>query len=155
MKKPFNSLLAETFEYVSKDFSAFSEQVSHHPPISAYHIEGKNYTSWGQTKGDTKFIFYSGGMMVQMQQEGNYYVKFHKYNDDFIIQKPNVDIYNIIIGTKYLDLSGKIKGLNRTNGQTLELKLKTKRWSTPSLIKGHASGSDGTKLFEVMGCWHD
>jgi len=44
-KKPFNPVLGETFEYVSEEFRYISEQVSHHPPISAYHIEGEGY--WG------------------------------------------------------------------------------------------------------------
>lgn len=35
--KPFNPMLGETFEYVrfDKEFRYVSEQVSHHPPISA------------------------------------------------------------------------------------------------------------------------
>lgn len=35
--KPFNPMLGETFEYVrlDKEYRYFSEQVSHHPPISA------------------------------------------------------------------------------------------------------------------------
>lgn len=33
--KPFNPLLGETYEYVTNDFSYLSEQVCHHPPITA------------------------------------------------------------------------------------------------------------------------
>ena len=33
--KPFNPLLGETWEYKHKDFKIVTEQVSHHPPISA------------------------------------------------------------------------------------------------------------------------
>ena len=39
--KPFNPLLGETFEYKTKDWKYVSEQVSHHPPISAAHCESK------------------------------------------------------------------------------------------------------------------
>ena len=44
-KKPFNPLLGETFEYVDEKngFRFISEQVSHHPPISAGIGESKNY----------------------------------------------------------------------------------------------------------------
>ena len=40
--KPFNPLLGETFECVREDkgFTFVSEQVSHHPPISAAHAKG-------------------------------------------------------------------------------------------------------------------
>jgi oxysterol-binding protein 1 len=35
-KKPFNPMLGETYELVTEDYRFFSEQVSHHPPISAF-----------------------------------------------------------------------------------------------------------------------
>ena len=48
--KPFNPLLCETYECIREDkgFRFVSEQVSHHPPISACHAESDN------------FIFYQG-----------------------------------------------------------------------------------------------
>lgn len=49
MKKPFNPILGETFEFVSKDWRYMSEQVSHHPPITAYHVEGKGFTFSAQS----------------------------------------------------------------------------------------------------------
>ena len=41
LSKPFNPLLGETYEYVcvENDFRVCCEQVSHHPPISAYYSE--------------------------------------------------------------------------------------------------------------------
>ena len=36
-KKPFNPMLGETYELVTEDFKFISEQVSHHPPVSACH----------------------------------------------------------------------------------------------------------------------
>jgi hypothetical protein len=38
--KPFNPLLGETWEYDNGEVKIITEQVSHHPPISA----GKNIT---------------------------------------------------------------------------------------------------------------
>lgn len=46
-KKPFNPLLYETFEYIKDDLHYISEQVSHHPPISASLGETPNYKFWG------------------------------------------------------------------------------------------------------------
>jgi len=43
-KKPFNPILGETYEFVQKDWRYMSEQVSHHPPITAYHCEGKGFS---------------------------------------------------------------------------------------------------------------
>jgi len=44
LTKPFNPLLGETYELVTDEFRYFSEQVCHHPPRTAFHLEGKNYT---------------------------------------------------------------------------------------------------------------
>ncbi|XP_067418149.1 oxysterol-binding protein-related protein 3 isoform X5 [Emydura macquarii macquarii] len=46
--KPFNPVLGETYECVRDDkgFHFFSEQVSHHPPISACHAESVNFAFW-------------------------------------------------------------------------------------------------------------
>lgn len=41
--KPFNPLLGETFEFETKGFRCISEQVSHHPPVSAICCEHPNY----------------------------------------------------------------------------------------------------------------
>jgi hypothetical protein len=35
-KKPFNPILGETYEFVTKDYKYFAEQVSHHPPLTGY-----------------------------------------------------------------------------------------------------------------------
>lgn len=40
-RKPFNPILGETWQAVLSDgTSMFMEQISHHPPVSAFHMEG-------------------------------------------------------------------------------------------------------------------
>lgn len=58
-KKPFNPMLGETYELVTEDFRWISEQVSHHPPITAYYQEGRGYKINGFA--DTKSSFGFGG----------------------------------------------------------------------------------------------
>ena len=55
--KPFNPILGETYEYVTDEFEYLSEQVSHHPPITANYCRGKksNYVLWNNQKTNTKF----------------------------------------------------------------------------------------------------
>jgi len=43
-KKPFNPLLGETYELIEENkFKFIAEQVSHHPPISAFFAESNDY----------------------------------------------------------------------------------------------------------------
>lgn len=55
--KPFNPLLGETYEYVTKDFSFLSEQVSHHPPVTANYCRSNKglYSIHNNQKTNTKF----------------------------------------------------------------------------------------------------
>ena len=65
-KKPFNPLLGETFEYETPDFRLISEQVSHHPPISAFHAENENYMVWGHIRFKSKL----SGVSLDITTEG-------------------------------------------------------------------------------------
>jgi hypothetical protein len=50
--KPFNPLLAETYEYARPDkgYRFFIEQVSHHPPIGAAYAESKKWDYYVSTR---------------------------------------------------------------------------------------------------------
>ncbi|KAG7236388.1 hypothetical protein INR49_001023 [Caranx melampygus] len=58
--KPFNPVLGETYESQREDrgFCYISEQVSHHPPISACYAESENFTFWQDVQPDDHFQFY-------------------------------------------------------------------------------------------------
>ena len=53
--KPFNPLLGETFEYETEGMRFFSEQVSHHPPITSGHAEGPDWIYYGNLEVKTGF----------------------------------------------------------------------------------------------------
>jgi hypothetical protein len=58
MSKPFNPLLGETYELKNEGNAPFhfiSEQVSHHPPISALYIRGRNWTLTSNIEPQIKF----------------------------------------------------------------------------------------------------
>lgn len=58
MSKPFNPLLGETFELKMEGNTPFhyiAEQVSHHPPITAVHVTGRNWTLSANIEPKVKF----------------------------------------------------------------------------------------------------
>lgn len=58
MSKPFNPLLGETYELErggEAPFHYIAEQVSHHPPISALHARGQNWTLHSSVEPKVKF----------------------------------------------------------------------------------------------------
>lgn len=66
-KKPFNPHLGETYELVTEDFRFIGEQVSHHPPISAYIQQGKSYTVKGFFDTKSRFGFGGGKGLMEVQ----------------------------------------------------------------------------------------
>ena len=69
-KKPFNPLLGETYELVTKDVRFMSEQVSHHPPVSAYHQEGRGYMVDGFFESKSKLGIGTGKGKMQVKVFG-------------------------------------------------------------------------------------
>ena len=55
--KPFNPLLGETYELVNHEgnYCVVTEQVSHHPPVTALHAESDNWVFWEEYKLEIKF----------------------------------------------------------------------------------------------------
>uniref|UniRef100_A0A915K2Z2 Oxysterol-binding protein n=1 Tax=Romanomermis culicivorax TaxID=13658 RepID=A0A915K2Z2_ROMCU len=56
--KPFNPLLGETYECDRTEdlgWKAINEQVSHHPPTAAQHVEGRNWILWQEFTMSSKF----------------------------------------------------------------------------------------------------
>lgn len=54
-KKPFNSLLGETYELVTKEFRFISEQVGHHPPTTAFYMESPYFEQYSCQANTAKF----------------------------------------------------------------------------------------------------
>jgi len=48
-RKPFNPILGETYEIIQPNYRFVAEQVSHHPPVTAFHLEGPGYKLHGDT----------------------------------------------------------------------------------------------------------
>ena len=56
LNKPFNPILGETFDLeVPGKYRYHAEQVSHHPPISAYYLVGRGYKKYGTIEPQISF----------------------------------------------------------------------------------------------------
>lgn len=105
--KPFNPLLGETFELINDNYEFLSEQVSHHPPVSANYARGKksNYIYWNNQKTNTKF----NGKGMDLTHQYRTYVDLPDFKERYEIQNPQMSIHNLIVGTMYIDIGGTLK----------------------------------------------
>ena len=88
VKKPFNPLLGETYELVDEDYRYFAEQVSHHPPITAFAYEGKGFEVIGHNHMIQSFKFGGGTGTLHFDQCGRINIKFPEYGDNIYVGKP-------------------------------------------------------------------
>lgn len=106
--KLFNPLLGETYEcdrMTDMGWRLISEQVSHHPPILAQYVESKN--GWKisqQLQLESKFR----GKHVSACAVAFSRIDFEDTGRSFIFNRPNFNVYNIIFGKLYVDLTGEV-----------------------------------------------
>jgi oxysterol-binding protein-related protein 9/10/11 len=98
-------LLGETYELIIPGkFTFLSEQVSHHPPITAYINRGESgYTRYSTLRVKSKFT--KGNLLFNNQFKE--YIEFEPHNERFEFVPASKSIHNLILGTPYLELQGK------------------------------------------------
>ena len=151
--KPFNPLLGETFELQRDGFRLISEQVSHHPPVSALHCEHPQYHFWGCTEIKTVFR----GTYLLVHPAGPLHVKLISTGETFTWEKPNSSVHNIIFGKMYVDHHGEMAIANEQTGDLAKVVLKKKGWfdKDPHRVEGVICDALGAKCLTIEGKWSE
>lgn len=148
MKKPYNPILGEVFRArwtFNDGTEAFyvAEQVSHHPPISAYYYAnpGNKITIVGDLKPKSKFLGNSAATLMQ----GEIKVSFtNRPGEDYFITMPNVYARGILFGTMLMELGDvatvKCPTLDLVCSLDFKVKVKKERSSRSLTIVSTATG---------------
>ncbi|XP_074835014.1 oxysterol-binding protein-related protein 7 isoform X2 [Carettochelys insculpta] len=104
--KPFNPVLGETYECVRPDkgFRFISEQVCHHPPVSACHAESDNFIFWQDMKWKNKFW----GKSLEIIPVGTVNVQLPRCGDHFEWNKVTSCIHNILSSQRWIEHYGEV-----------------------------------------------
>jgi len=130
-RKPFNPLLGETYEIIQPEYRFVSEQVSHHPPVSAFFFEGPGY----EMSGDTVVNSFFRGSSLEFRAVGLQHLKLIESNEHFIIKRPDNSGNNLIIGTIYVDVHGTLEITNVTKNIKAVLNIHRQGWTSKNLQK--------------------
>ncbi|XP_003896233.3 oxysterol-binding protein-related protein 3 isoform X1 [Papio anubis] len=154
--KPFNPVLGETYECIREDkgFQFFSEQVSHHPPISACHAESRNFVFWQDVRWKNKFW----GKSMEIVPIGTTHVTLPAFGDHFEWNKVTSCIHNILSGQRWIEHYGEIviKNLNDDSCYCKVNFIKAKYWSTNAHeIEGTVFDRSGSAVHRLFGKWHE
>ncbi|XP_026566639.1 oxysterol-binding protein-related protein 7 isoform X4 [Pseudonaja textilis] len=154
--KPFNPVLGETYECVRPDkgFRFLSEQVSHHPPISACHAESENFIFWQDMKWKNKFW----GKSLEIIPVGTVNVQLPRFGDHYEWNKVTSCIHNILSGQRWIEHYGEVL-IRNTRDSRYHCKLtfcKARYWgSGVNEVQGAILSHNGKVIHRLFGKWHE
>uniref|UniRef100_A0A3Q3MKR6 Oxysterol-binding protein n=1 Tax=Mastacembelus armatus TaxID=205130 RepID=A0A3Q3MKR6_9TELE len=153
--KPFNPLLGETYELVREDlgFRLISEQVSHHPPVSAFHAEGltQDFVFHGSIYPKLKFW----GKSVEAEPKGIITLELPKHSEAYTWTNPTCCVHNIIVGQLWIEQYGNVEVINHRTGERCCLNFKPCGLFGKELhkVEGYILDKSKKKLCALYGKW--
>ncbi|SCU83030.1 LANO_0B08152g1_1 [Lachancea nothofagi CBS 11611] len=157
--KPFNPILGETYEYSRPDehFRFFTEQVSHHPPISATWSESAKWDFWGESHVDSNF----NGRSFEVEHLGLWYLRMRPDSEAedelYTWKKPNNTVVGILVGNPQVDNHGDVEIVNHTTGDRCTIHFKARGWRSSNAyeVKGEVYNKKGGKEWIFGGHWNE
>ncbi|KAI3835962.1 hypothetical protein MKX03_012304 [Papaver bracteatum] len=123
--KPFNPILGETYELANHGGVTFiSEQVSHHPPMSAGHAENEHFAYDVTSKLKTKFL----GNSLDVYPVGRTRVTLKRDGVVIDLVPPPTKVNNLIFGRTWVDSPGEMIMTNLTTGDKVVLYFQPCGW---------------------------
>lgn len=95
-EKPFNPILGETFQGYLGGIPIYYEQVSHHPPISAYYMKSEDFELYGNLISYAEMGVNSG----VGGNSGIMHIKFPKNETHFECSLPPCELSGLIVGER-------------------------------------------------------
>uniref|UniRef100_A0A8C9K6B2 Oxysterol-binding protein n=1 Tax=Panthera tigris altaica TaxID=74533 RepID=A0A8C9K6B2_PANTA len=134
-------------------FRFISEQVSHHPPISAFYSEGlhQDFLFHGSIYPKLKFW----GKSVEAEPRGTITLELLKHNEAYTWTNPTCCVHNVIIGKLWIEQYGTVEILNHRTGDKCVLHFKPCGLFGKELhkVEGHIQDKNKKKLFMIYGKW--
>ncbi|KDE07698.1 hypothetical protein MVLG_02157 [Microbotryum lychnidis-dioicae p1A1 Lamole] len=167
--KPFNPMLGETFEFadLSKKYRYISEQVSHHPPISACIAQSATWDYYGDVDAKSKFM----GKSFEIRPTGIAHAKLKipaawgpnypasttpgLVEEHYSWTKVTTSVSNFLLGNPIIDHFGDMIITNHRTGHVCKLTFKPRGWrsSGAAEVKGKVMDKDGKEFWDLAGKW--
>ncbi|KAF2191207.1 Oxysterol-binding protein [Zopfia rhizophila CBS 207.26] len=158
-KKPLNPFLGELFlgkwEDEAGTTQLVSEQVSHHPPVTAYCIWNSRAGIRLQGYNAQKASF---SRTINVKQIGHAILHIDEYDEDYLITLPSLHIEGLITGSPYVELN-RCSYIQSTSGYTAKIDYSGKGWISGKKNSFAAvlypEGKEKEPIYTVDGQWTD
>jgi len=156
-KKPLNPFLGELFlgKWVDSAGTTelISEQVSHHPPVTAYHISNKQHGVTLQGYNAQKASF---SRTINIKQIGHAVYHIAAYDETYLFSLPNLHIEGLIFGSPFVELNDKTY-MTSSTGYTAKIDYSGKGWLSGKKNSFTATlyptGKEKEELYTISGQW--
>ncbi|XP_065220938.1 oxysterol-binding protein-related protein 1 [Planococcus citri] len=151
--KPFNPLLGETYELERDNFRVICEQVSHHPPISAFHAENEVFSFHGSIYPKPKLW----GKNIEIQPEGIVTAELKKWDEAYTWSNVTCSVHNVVVGKIWIEQSGTMEITNHKTGHRAVLNFKSSGWFSKDMnrVEGFVFDRSKKKMKFLYGRWSD
>ncbi|XP_032690019.1 oxysterol-binding protein-related protein 2 [Odontomachus brunneus] len=150
--KPFNPILGETYELEREDFRIICEQVSHHPPVSAFYADSEDFIFHGSIHPKLKFW----GKSIEVHPKGVVTVELPKWKEAYTWQNVNCILHNVLVGQLWMEQLGALD-IRQYGGDNLKatLAFKSGTWNGKDLhrVEGFITDQEKRKLLFLYGKW--
>lgn len=158
-KKPLNPFLGELFLGYWKDDAGetnlISEQVSHHPPVTAYAISNEKHGVRLEGYNGQRASF---ATTIYVKQIGYAILHLDEFNEDYLITLPSLHIEGLITGAPYVELE-KSSYIQSSSGYTSKIEYSGKGWVSGKknsfTATLHKTGKESEVLYKASGQWSD
>eukprot|EP00127_Corallochytrium_limacisporum_P006658 Clim_evm37s232 gene=Clim_evmTU37s232 len=158
VKKPYNPILGETFRCCwddpvsnAKTFYV-SEQVSHHPPVSAFYVQNRRagFVISGSVNPRSKFYGNSAASIL----DGTGYIQFLDNGEVYEFTFPNGNVKGVLVGTLSYEYGGEVSIVCQQSDLRAEIKFEMKPMFGGKLnvISGKVKEGKDT-LYTLKGFW--
>ena len=147
----FNPMLGETYELVTEDFRFFAEQVSHHPPVSAFCQEGKQYKVNGHLDIKSNFGLGNGTGCMNIRTLGYIDYYYENFDEHISVDRPVCYVSNMLFGNCHVDFYGEVRVTNHKTGEYGIIHFKARDWRTESRLSGKFYDQTGQERYEIYG----
>ncbi|XP_074227605.1 oxysterol-binding protein-related protein 5 isoform X2 [Camelus bactrianus] len=160
IRKPYNPILGETFRccwfhpQTNSHTFYIAEQVSHHPPVSAFHVSNRKDGFCISGSITAKSRFYGNSLSALL--DGKATLTFLNRAEDYTLTMPYAHCKGILYGTMTLQLGGRVTIECEENHLRAELEFKLKPFFGGSTSINQISGkitSGEEVLARLMGHW--
>ncbi|CAM6092140.1 unnamed protein product [Calypogeia fissa] len=153
--KPFNPMLGETYEWLAPDEKSWflTEQVSHHPPIMAFHSESVlgDYKIYGEIEIKNKFW----GKSVEVLPTGVCHLRYAKNGDHITWGKVTTCAHNVVVGKLWIDNYGELVIKNHTTGDLSRIRFHKAGSKDRCRITGKIYDGKGVPQYSIHGNYED